>query len=127
MRAGGSVNDIEALVTDLRRASRRAQQDARGVIQQATIRVRDEARQLAPKRGLPHYARSISAETTTQGGTIVGEVGPEKGGQGSLGHLLEYGTSRTAPRPHLAPALDHEEPRLDDALADILDPFRGWR
>ena len=118
------TEDLERLVADLRGAGFRFQRDARRLIDDAGKRVRDDARRLAPKTGLPHYAGAITSETTIGARGPVAEIGPEKGGQGSLGHILEYGTSRTPPHAHLGPALDLETPNFVDALGNIADPLR---
>lgn len=129
MRAGDDVSDLEQLAADLRSAGQWAQLQARDLVDEAGVRVRDDARRLAPKRGLPHYAKKITSETGINRvtGEVYAEVGPEKGGQGSLGHILEFGTSRTPPHAHLGPALDREEPSFAGALLDIIDPLRRLR
>lgn len=123
------MSDLEQLVADLRGASRRVQRQAHDLVSEAGTRVRDDARRLAPKTGLPHYADKITTETFTSWatGSVYAEVGPEKGGQGSLGHILEYGTSRTPPHAHLGPALDREAPSFASALANAVDPFGRLR
>lgn len=123
------MNDLERLSADLRGAGDWFQLQARRVVTEAGVRVRDDARLLAPKRGLPHYAKSITTDTTVDRatGSVVAEIGPERGGQGSLGGILEYGTSRTPPHAHLGPALDREGPRFTEALADLLDPLKQRR
>jgi HK97 gp10 family phage protein len=120
------MNDLERLVADLRDADQWTQLKARDLVEKAGERVRDEARRLAPRRGLPHYAKAITSEVIVERstGTVAAEIGPERGGQGSLGHILEFGTSRTPPHAHLGPALDREAPRFERALSDILDPLR---
>lgn len=120
------MNELEELTADLRAAGDWTQRQAKRVVSDAGTRVRDDARRLAPRTRLPHYAKAITSEdgVDTGTGSVYAEVGPEKGGQGSLGHILEYGTSRTPPHAHLGPALDIEGPRFIDALADILDPLR---
>jgi hypothetical protein len=35
---------------------------------------------------------------------------------GNLGHIYEYGIPGTAPQPHLAPALEEEEPRFAEQI-----------
>ena len=115
------MSDLERLVADLRGAGYRVQKQAGDLVGKAGIRVRDDARRLAPKTGLPHYAASITSEKLL--GVAAAEIGPEKGGQGSLGHILEYGTSRTPPHAHLGPALDRESGTFVRALLGIVDPL----
>ena len=119
--------DLVELVDDLVTASAEITVDVRGVVQKSARAVRDEARRLAPKTRLPHYAKSITYETDYKPGGVVAEIGPVKGGQGSLGHILEYGTSRTPPHAHLGPALDRHAPDFLEGLAKVLDPFRPSR
>lgn len=123
------MNDLERLAADLREAGEWTQLRAGDVVERAGERVRDDARRLAPTTGLPHYAETITAETSINRATgeVSAEIGPEKGGQGSLGHILEYGTSKTPPHAHLGPALDREAPEFAEALAKLLDPFRRSR
>ena len=116
--------ELDELVRDLSGAGQWLAQQVPKVVDKSAERVRDEARRLAPRTGLPHYAAAITAEVRRQGYEVVGEIGPELGGQGSLGHILEYGTSRTPPHAHMGPALDREAPRYEEALADLLDPLR---
>lgn len=119
--------DLNRLVADLRDASDFLQLEARKLLDDAGQRVRDDARRIAPRTGLPHYAKTITSETGVDraSGVVYAEIGPEKGGQGSLGHILEFGTSRTPPHAHMGPALDQEGPRFTEALAKIIDPLRG--
>ena len=122
-------SDLERLVADLRSAGEWTQLKARDLVEKAGERVRDDARRLAPRTRLPHYAAAITHEVYTErsSGVVGAEIGPEKGGQGSLGHILEYGTSRTPPHAHLGPALDREGPRFEHDLLDLLDPLRENR
>lgn len=88
--------------------------------------IAEDARQrISGHRRLPHYPRSITYDVTVDGDVIEAEVGPDKDRpQGPLGNILEFGTSKAPPMPHLLPALDAEEPRWVDhivrAAGDIL-------
>lgn len=115
------ADGLDQLTADLAAASRMVQVRAPLVLEEAGRRVRDDARRLAPRRMLPHYAATITSETRWTGGAAEAEIGPEKGGQGSLGHILEYGTAKTPPRAHLGPALDLEGPRLERAISDLAE------
>ena len=110
------LNELEA---SLAAAPRQVQMRTPLVLSDAATRVRDDARRLAPKRMLPHYAETITSETRWTGGAAEAEIGPEKGGQGSLGHILEYGTAKTPPHAHLGPALDLEGPRFAEDMGRL--------
>lgn len=116
--------DLARLVDDLLGASVEANLAARKATQRSAQVIRDQARRLAPRTGLPHYAKSITYETKFAAGGVTAEIGPVKGGQGSLGAILEFGTSRTPPHAHMGPAFDREVPNYLEALAKALDPLR---
>jgi hypothetical protein len=65
------------------------------------------------------YPNSISYSITKAIQSFVeAEIGPDKGKpQGALGNLLEYGSSKNAPLPHLGPALDAEAGPYAEFLA----------
>lgn len=114
-------SDLNRLAADLTKASIAAGPKIAAVVKKAATNVKNEARELAPKGPhLPHYASTISFDMTFDGGSIGAEIGPVKGGQGSLGNILEYGTSKHAPQAHLGPALDREGPNFEKYLGDVL-------
>jgi hypothetical protein len=72
---------------------------------------RDDARRFVQGMShLPGYPRTITYELQVRGTQVVAEVGPEVGGQGSLGHIIEFGTATSPPHAHLGPAFDREVP-----------------
>lgn len=114
-------SDLNRLAVDLSGADSRARRRIPAVLDRAGEAIRDDARAFAPgARGgrARHYPKAITHELVARG--LAVEVGPEKGGQGSLGHIFEYGTSRAQPQAHLGPALDRHVPDTVDALADVL-------
>lgn len=113
------VDGLHELEADLTAAPRKVQMLTPKVLDGAATRVRNDARRLAPRRMLPHYAGTITHELRWSGTTLEAEIGPEKGGQGSLGHILEYGTAKTPPRAHLGPALDLEGPRFAEDMGRL--------
>lgn len=84
----------------------------------------DDARARAPKdRGV--YAASLAVAVDrkfSKDGARTGRIGQKggKGGGSRLAHLLEFGTSRMAARPHLRPALDGQAAAAIRAGADAL-------
>lgn len=117
-------DDLNSVIRDLSGAGQWVGLQAGKLVGRSGDRVRDEARRLAPRTRLPHYANKITAETRHVGHVVEAEIGPEKGGQGNLGHILEYGTAKSPPHAHLGPALDREAPDFVAYLAKLLDPFR---
>lgn len=73
---------------------------------------------------IPHLPNAISYDVTrhgTGGGNLVrAEIGPDKNKrQGPLGNIIEFGSPTSAPIPGGVPALEEEEPRFVNALADL--------
>jgi hypothetical protein len=114
------ADGIDQVIVGLSTAGLRVGVRAMDVLDESGKRIRDTARRLAPKTGLPHYAAKITHEIRVGPGWIEVEVGAERGGQGSLAPILENGTSRTPPHAHHGPALDLEAPRAVRSLAEIL-------
>lgn len=117
------ADGIDKVIMDLSTSGLRVGVRAMDVLDESGKRIRDTARRLAPKTGLPHYAAKITHEVTVGPGWVEVEVGAERGGQGSLAHILEFGTSKTPPHAHHGPALDVEAPRAVRSLAEILGRF----
>ena len=65
------------------------------------------------------YPRTVTSDVEWSGTLIEAEVGPRMGRktQGSMGHWLEFGTSRQGPiKPHLGPALEANRDVYEKAL-----------
>jgi hypothetical protein len=73
--------------------------------------IQRDAKSAAPKGGhVSGYAGKITTSTKKTAWSVETEVGPLQSGQGALGEILEFGTARSAPHPHLMPAADAEIP-----------------
>lgn len=76
----------------------------------------------APRRNA-HAFLDINYDVDIQGATVVGDIGYDTGPgkAGNLGNLLEFGGGGDHSPPHfdLALALAEEEPRFEEALADM--------
>lgn len=116
-------DDLDSLAVDLAKAGLRVGLVAGKVVEHHARQVRDTARELAPRTRLPHYAQTITHEVNFGPGYIEGVIGPETGGQGSLGAILERGTSVSPPHAHLGPALDRDGPDFMRDIADAADPL----
>jgi hypothetical protein len=121
MDARFDFSGVDSLVGDLASAQERAVKVAQTVVVRAAFAIKkDAAQRFTDQRSgeyLPGYARSISYDVENTSSGASAEIGPESSGQGPLGGIIEYGTARSAPLPHLNPALDAEEPKMLDALA----------
>jgi hypothetical protein len=113
--------DLLGLQHDLERAAAIAPADARKVIKKGAQNIKTDAqRRVSGLKHAPAYPRAISYDTheTPAGGWA--EIGPDKDKrQGALGNLIEYGSVHNAPRPHLGPAAEAEEPRTARYLEQL--------
>lgn len=116
------VSELRKLEADLSAVAGKVNKDLRPVLQRGALNVKRDAQRLAS--GLahaPHYPKAITYETRDKASGPTAVVGPDKGKrQGALGNILEYGTSKNPPHPHLGPALKAEEPRFVKAVSDLL-------
>lgn len=81
---------------------------ARQAVEVSARKVKDDARRRGAGSGYRrHYASSITYDIKTAGpGSVWAEIGPDKARrQGALGNLIEFGSAKNAPIPHLGPAL----------------------
>lgn len=109
------------LIAALDRAQRGVAPEAEKVVAKGSLNIkRDAARRASGLKHAPAYPSSISYDIFHTPGTIRSEIGPDKDRrQGALGNILEFGTRKNAPIPHLAPALDAETPRYVEALEQL--------
>ena len=119
------TSDLTALADDLDAAPAKASGAMRATTQVALRKIRDDGRTFASGLSfLPHLPSTITYETHDHPWGVSGEAGPENRGQGSLGHLIEYGTPTSAPHAYMAPAFDRELPEwikhLEAAAGDVL-------
>ncbi len=114
---GAKASGLTALSADLRDAADGAVEQAKKVVGKGCMNIKKEAQRIiranSPRGYLPHYPRAISYEVKAAGTVVSGEIGPDASRmQGGLGSLIENGSVNNAPIPHLAPAIEAEEPRF---------------
>jgi hypothetical protein len=116
------VTGAAEVVAALDKATSRALPEVAKVLGYGANKIKKDARSRV--RGLAHapaYPYSIGYDVFHGFGTVEAEIGPDKNRrQGALGNLIEYGSVNNAPIPHLAPALDAEEPHFVRALEDLV-------
>jgi hypothetical protein len=113
--------DLRKLTAELDAAGGIAAKDSRAVVSKGLLNIKkDSARRVTGLAHAPAYPRSITYDVTQAAACAWGEVGPDKDRrQGALGNILEYGTVKNPPRPHMGPAGDAEEPRFVRAMQDL--------
>lgn len=115
-------HELVALTKDLERAAAIALAAAAKVVTKAAVNIKTDARQrVAGLAHAPRYPYSIGFDQVyvTRTGAQT-EVGPDKDKtQGPLGNILEYGTKKNPPHPHMGPAGEAEEPKFARAMEDL--------
>lgn len=113
-------SEIIELADDLDRAPARAVLGVRKVMQGAAQTVKTKMKgEAAGVEHAPGFPAAITFETKFGASGVEAEIGPRRGGAGSLA-LLYYGNSRTGPRlPDPMLIVAREAPNLADELAKL--------
>jgi hypothetical protein len=115
---GVDVIGLTVVVDDLGTFATRLRGNVAKAVQVTSRKVQNDARNgIRGHKYLPAYPYSITYDVKVTAEGVEGEIGPDKGrAQGPLGNIIEYGTSKNAPIPHLGPALDAN---ADDLVTGI--------
>lgn len=113
-----SVTGLSGVVSSLEDAGALLNEGCRKAVQVTSLRVKKAAQaKISGHAHLPAYPSSITYDTSATENGSQGVIGPDKNrSQGPLGNILEYGTGRHAPIPHLGPAL---EENADDLIRGV--------
>lgn len=113
-----TVNGLEAVNISLESSEVRLLVNLRKAAQVTAGKIKADARsRISGYKYLPRYPYSITYDTKLSAAGVVGEIGPDRAlKQGPLGRIIEFGTSKNAPLPHLGPALDAN---TDDFLRGV--------
>jgi hypothetical protein len=113
--------DVARWVAKLDDVTSQAPAEVTKVVGRGALNIKNDARRRAT--GIRHAPAYPSAITYDQWQGLRGpaaEIGPDKDRrQGALGNILEYGTVKNAPIPHMGPAGAAEAPRFERALEDL--------
>lgn len=114
-------SEVHDLLKVIGTAPAEALKDVRPVVQRGLLNIKNGARRRAA--GLKHapaYPSSITYDSHDTPTGAWGEVGPDKQRrQGALGNILEHGTVKNAPIPHMLPSARAEEPKFLKALERV--------
>lgn len=115
-------SDVEAFARDLSDLGARVVLAQRQVVQKGALNVKKRLQ--AEAQGVSHapgFPRSITFDVELKGDEIAAEIGPEKGGAGSLA-LLYLGNSKTGPRlPDPMLAADAEAEVMAEWLGKVAE------
>jgi len=118
------MSEVNALAEELVQSDAKVREEGKRVVKRGAMNVKRSARNaIVGSAGMGHpkwYPTSIDFDLDDSG--LAAEIGPREGvgKQGFLGKILEYGTATSPPHPHMNPAADEEEPRMQDAVARMV-------
>ena len=112
------ITGLTEVAGDFAAAAARLEVNAVTAVAVTARKVQQDARErIRGHKYLPRYPTSISYDVRRTVEGVEAEIGPDKGrAQGALGNILEFGTVKNGPLPHLGPAL---EANADDAERGI--------
>lgn len=113
--------DLDRWVATLDKAASRAPEEATKVVARGALNIKNDARRRTTGiRHAPAYPNAITYDQWQGLRGPAAEIGPDKDRrQGALGNILEHGTIKNSPRPHMGPVAAAEAPRFERALDDL--------
>lgn len=120
-RIGFDGSALDYIATSIDKASAVAAAETAKVVAKGALQIKNGARRrVSNLRHARRYPASIDYDLYVTGRGAVADVGANKDKpQGALGNLLEYGSVKNAPIPHINPAADEEMPRFAAAMDDL--------
>jgi hypothetical protein len=114
------ADSLDRLIADLDATTSKVHFGLRAATLAAGERAAAQARRNASgRRHLPGYPATITSEPSVGMAEVSAEVGPEKRGQGNLGHIIEHGGRYSRPHMDVHQAVEEELPRWYRAIADV--------
>lgn len=117
------TDSLASLAADLAKANMAIGPAIRPIVRRNAATVRDEWRGTWPwtSKHLPKMAAAITFETSSTAVSAQAEIGPKKGPgeQGSLGHIIEFGSVKSPPHPAGGPAAMKVAPVFEAELAAV--------
>lgn len=114
------MDDLDRLVHDLDGITSKAHRGIVAATKFSAHAAKEQARENASgSRWLPHLPRTITYDVDAGVDEIRASVGPENRGQGSLGHIFEYGSPTSGAHLPVNQAVDGEMDDYEAALAKV--------
>lgn len=122
MSAQFDFSEIRVMLDAINRATAVAPAEAMAVVTKGALNIREDARhRVTGHRHLPLYPLAITADTYVSLTGPSAEIGPDKTKpQGPLGNIVEYGSVKNPPIPHMLPAGEAEQPRFEAAMEALM-------
>lgn len=123
------VEGLDQLVDDLGRVEAKAAHAVSRAVRKAALDVQRDAKVIVPvDTGFLRSTIGVDLGPRSDAGPRVHgptEYTAEIGPTAHYGGYVEWGTSRMAPQPYMAPALDRQTPAFIAACEDIADRLLG--
>lgn len=116
------LTQMHDLAHDIGQIPGRVVPQVRAVVKRAAQNVKDDTRRSVSTH--PSWKRLAGSVNYDMHG-LSAVIGYDKGGQGSLGHIAEFGTATKAPHPALMPAARKELPNFAREMGKIKDGLDG--
>jgi hypothetical protein len=122
-----NTDEVAEVADLLAKAPGVAAAEARQVVAKGALNIKTDARRrVTGLKHAPAYPSSITYDSHEVAGSAWAEIGPDKQRrQGALGNLLEYGSVKNAPRPHMRPAAEAERPKFEAAMQSLAEKALG--
>ena len=134
--------EVRSLAVDLGVAGQRIKTDARAVIAKGALNIKSQMMAEASKSRHLKIARVISYDLRDTAGGVEAEIGPTKGGEGSLAGIAYFGGSSWRGRekpgrgwqqgpggggtiPDPQGALEAEAPAVEKYIGDLIEKALG--
>lgn len=121
------MGELAAFAIALEDSGKATEAEVEAVVEKGALNIKnqlqDEMRGYGRIGGAvaPTISYDISGSSAFGGGAIEAEIGPEKGGAGSLANIAYFGTSKGGGGvPDPQGAVDAEEPKFIKALSDLI-------
>jgi hypothetical protein len=98
------MSDLDRLSADFMRAAAAIVPVAATIVEEHAKAVQATWRATYPWSGSRHLRKIGASITEEMTGATEAEIGPIKGGQGSLGHIIEFGSVNSGAHPGGGPA-----------------------
>jgi|SRR5689334_23757768 len=121
------AHEVHELHQILVQAAGVAPKESRKVLGKGALNIKTDARRrISGHPHAPAYPYAITYDTHETATGSWAEIGPDKDKrQGALGNILEFGTVKNPPIPHMRPAADAEEPKFAAAMQALAVKVTG--